>query len=473
MKITQILTVLLMLAIGAAMVTSEGGCAVIIPPTGGPRDTLPPMAMSITPGDSTRNFDTKKIVFTFNEYVQLDNPQQNMLVSPVPKINPISTAKLRTITIEIKDTLEPNTTYSINFGKAIKDINEGNILKDFTYLFTTGNTLDSFALSGKVTVAETGKYDSTLIVMLHRNMDDSAVIRERPRYFARVNKMGDFQFRNLAEGTYAIYALKDEGARRYLSKEQFFGFADSSVTSQSMRNDIMLYAYTEKPKTKAGSPSTISAPSKSKKPSRADNALKLQSNLTSGQLDLLANLVISVAEDPLLSFDSTKILLMNDSFELVTGYSFQRDTSNRKITVVYPWKENTGYNLMLDTAFAEDTMGRKLLRNDTIAFRTKKKEEYGEMSLRFRNLPLEKNPVLQFLQGDQVKFSHVFTNSNFNAPLFVPGEYDLRLVFDDNQNGEWDAGEFFVEHRQPEKVLLISRKINVKPNWKVEVDIQL
>src|SRR5690606_5044720 len=114
------------------------GCAQIIPPTGGPRDTLPPIMLSATPKDSTLNFNANKIVLTFNEYVQLERPEEQLIVSPVPKIQPVVEAKLKEVTIRIKDTLEENTTYSINFGRALKDINEGNPAKQFTYLFSTG-----------------------------------------------------------------------------------------------------------------------------------------------------------------------------------------------------------------------------------------------------------------------------------------------------------------------------------------------
>src|SRR4029077_15730572 len=103
-----------------------------------------------------------------------------LIVSPVSKTEPLVDVHLRTVTIRIKDTLQPNTTYSFNFGKSIKDVNEGNILKNFTYVFTTGTYIDSAELSGNVIVAATGKADSSLIVMLHRKLDDSAVIKEKP-----------------------------------------------------------------------------------------------------------------------------------------------------------------------------------------------------------------------------------------------------------------------------------------------------
>src|ERR1044071_5786669 len=130
------------------------GCANIIPPSGGPRDSLPPVLIKATPVDSARNFTGNRITFTFDEFVDLQNVYQNLIVSPIPKSLPDVEQKLKTITVRLKDTLEPNTTYSLNFGNAIKDYNEGNVLKNFTYIFSTGNTIDSLELKGKVILAE-------------------------------------------------------------------------------------------------------------------------------------------------------------------------------------------------------------------------------------------------------------------------------------------------------------------------------
>jgi hypothetical protein len=454
----------------------QTGCANIIPPTGGPRDSLPPQLVSVNPHDSARNFNNKKIVFEFNEFVQLDNIQENLLVSPVPKINPLVDSKLRTVTVTVKDTLQPNTTYTIDFGKAIKDINEGNVLKNFTYLFTTGNHLDSLQLKGKVIIAETGKTDSTLIVMLHKNSDDSAVIKEKPRYIARVDKDGNFNFRNLPADSFSLYALKDEGGQhRYLSNSQLFAFANERVMPNTSPSPVTLYAYTEKEedtaKTKTSKPATPAKPANGKK-SDKQPTLHVETNLANNELDLLSNLELRFAT-PIKTFDSTKIILASEKNEPLTNYHFKRDTSNKILTIFYNWTENTPYNLIVDKNFAVDTAGLKISKNDTIEFRTKKQSEYGLVRLRLINLDFSKNPVLQFVSGDQVKYSYPMRGKEFNAKLFQPGDYDLRILYDANKNGIWDTGSFFKHHRQPEKVLPISRKLTVKANWDNIVDITL
>lgn len=475
----QVLSILFIIIVIAQFQVFTAGCANIIPPSGGPRDSLPPLLTKVNPKDSTRNFTGKKIVFEFDEFIAPpENVQENLLISPVPKLTPNITSKLKTLTVTIKDTLEENTTYSINFGNAIKDINEGNVLKDFTYVFTTGNTIDSLTVSGKVIIAETGKSDSTLIAVLHRNTDDSAVIKERPRYVARLDREGNFRFRNLPPGTFALYAFKDEGGqRKYMDKSQLFAFADTLVNTQSNQS-FTLYAYTEKEEKeeeekKPVAPASIRPGATKGAGAVQDKRLRIETNLANQELDLLGNLEINFRAAPLKYFDSSKVRFTNDKYEPLTGHKFTTDTSNKKVTLQYKWEANTAYNLIVDKEFAEDTLGHKLLRTDTLSFRTKKESDYGLVRLRFLNLDLSKNPVLLFVQGDQVKFSHVFTDRNFNARLFTPGEYDLRILFDTNKNGVWDPGEFFGKHLQPEKVIPVSRKLNVKANWDNEIDITL
>jgi uncharacterized protein (DUF2141 family) len=472
-KINHLFIVALMAMACAVSMFSSTGCANIAPPTGGPKDSLPPVLVRAVPGDSARSFNSKKVVFEFNEYVQVDNPQENLLVSPTPKINPIITNKLRTVTVTIKDTLEENTTYSIDFGNAIKDINEGNILKNFSYVFTTGTTLDSLTISGNVVIAQTGQPDSTLIVVLHRNLDDSAVIKERPRYVARLDREGRFTFHHLPPGIFNIFAMKDEGGqRKYMSSSQLFGFADSAVNTQQPK-DITLYAYLERDTTPPKKPAVTDKSANQRKPDPKDKRLKFDLNLSGESLDLLDTLKLSFREAPLKSYDSTKIFLTNDQDEPLSDYSIVRDTSNKFITIFYPWTENTPYKLFINPGFAVDTLGKEVLKPDTLSFRTKKNSEYGMVRLRFLNLDLTKKPLLQFVQGTEVKYSHRFTNRDFYAKIFKPGDYDLRIVYDENENGVWDPGEFFGKHIQPERVLPVSRKVTIKANWDNEIDITL
>lgn len=447
------------------------GCAQIIPPTGGPRDSLPPVMLGAVPKDSTLNFTGNKIVLTFDEYIQLERQEEQLIVSPVPKVSPLIEAKLKEITIRIKDTLEENTTYSINFGKALKDINEGNPAKQFTYIFSTGKYIDSSRLSGKVTVAETGRPDSTLIVMLHRNFEDSVVSKEKPRYFTRLDSAGRFTFNNIAPGRYNIFALKDQGGQKmYLRSSDLFAFYDSMLTVGDNNIHPVLYAFAEEPEerrpggTKAGATTKTTTAKKDKK-------LSYSINLESNQQDLLGDLILTFSE-PLQSFDSTKLHFTDTLFQPVSGYRIEADSLNKIFALSYPWKEEQDFRLLLEKDIAKDSSGTELSKADTIHFKTKKSSEYGRLKLRLQNLDTAQHIVLVFYKADKIEKSQPVTGREVNFTLFHPGDYEIRILYDRNGNGKWDTGNYW-KRIQPEKIVSDGKKYTVRPNWDNEITIEL
>jgi Bacterial Ig-like domain len=444
------------------------GCANIIPPSGGPRDSIPPELVSASPKDSTVNFKGNRITLNFNEFIDLKDVQNNLLFTPIFENVPVIEARLRTLNIKIRDTLEPNTTYTFNFGNAIQDVNEGNPTRNFVYTFSTGPVLDSLEIRGRVILAETGKTDSTMIVVLHRSMDDSAVVKDRPRYAARVDSAGNFRFRSLPKDTFAIYALGDAGlSRRYTSPTQAFAFANAAVLAGT-DSLFTLYAYKEEEEdTKKRTPA---APARGG--NQSDKRLRFTSNLEGNQQDLLKDLTLTF-ERPLRSFDSTKMRLTTDStFTPVAQYRIGLDSNKTLITLQTQWREATEYNLIIQKDFAEDSLSRKLLKDDTLTFTTRSRADYGNLRIRIRNIDTASNPVLQFVQSDKVVFSAPVKSGVFTQALFPPGDYDLRMLFDTNNNGKWDPGQFFgPDKKQPEIARPIDRKVTVKPNWDNELEI--
>jgi uncharacterized protein (DUF2141 family) len=440
-----------------------GSCANIIPPQGGPRDSIPPHLLSAAPRDSTLNFHSDRITLTFDEYVDLQDVQNNLLFTPLFQNNPRVDVKGKTITIHFRDTLEPKTTYIFNFGNAIKDYNEGNVLKNFTYTFSTGPVLDSLELKGKVVLAQTGKTDSTLIVVLHKNLQDSAVMKQRPMYATKVDANGNFRFHNLPTGTFAIYALGDAGSgRKYINKTQLFAFADSPVHTGIADTALTLYAYREIPLANTASANPLAR-------ARAENRLIFTSDASGGQQDLNNDLKVNFGTS-LKSFDSTKIALTTDSSFNPVAYTASLDSSAKILTIHTPWKEATRYNLVLNKDFAADSAGKKLLKTDTLTFLTKSAADYGNVSIRLRNIDLVRNPVLLFVQNDQVMYSAPVKSGTFSKNRFIPGDYELRILYDINDNGKWDPGQFFGTKRQPELVKPIEQKVTIKPNWDNEFE---
>ncbi|HET8854671.1 MAG TPA: Ig-like domain-containing protein, partial [Salinimicrobium sp.] len=192
------------------------GCAKRGTPDGGPIDVTPPEFIRASPENFSINFDEKEIEIFFDEYVRLEEAQRQIIFSPPMELRPAITplgAPSKSIDVEIFDTLQPNTTYTINFGRSIVDNNEGNPLPFFQYVFSTGDYIDSLSISGTVSDARLKQPEPFISVMLYEvdsSYTDSAVYNYPPRYITNtLDSSVTFQLNNLKEGTYQLIALKD------------------------------------------------------------------------------------------------------------------------------------------------------------------------------------------------------------------------------------------------------------------------
>lgn len=441
------------------------GCAQIGAPTGGPRDSIPPVLVSAIPKLLTTNFKGNKITLIFNEYINVLEVQKNVIVSPFPKTFPIIDFKLKTVNIKLKDTLLENTTYSINFGNAIADNNEGNPFKEFTYVFSTGKTIDSLKLSGTVLMAETGKPDSTLQALLYRNANDSSVQQRKPDYIAKINATGKFTFTNLSEGVYKIYALKDgDGGKTYNSKIESFAFADADIVVAAVADSVLLYAYEEEKDIKKIS----IAPART----AADKKLKYTTSLaTALQQDLLTGLELRF-NNKLKNFDTAKIIVTDTNFNKIEGIAISIDSTRKNVSIKTKWPPDNYYRLIINKDAVSDSANNLLTKTDTIRFKSKKESDYGSLLLRFSKIDLAKHPVIQFLTNAEIVKSVPVVGAAWSDKLFTPGEYELRILYDANNNGIWDTGNF-TKKLQPEKAITLAKKITIKANWENERDIEL
>ncbi len=184
-------------------------CARIGSPTGGPKDEAPPEVIKSEPPNYSTGFTGDKILITFDEYFELRNIRQKLVVSPLMKNKPEFKIKGKTLEIKLLDSLQPNRTYAINFGDALVDLHEANPLNNFQFVFATGDMIDSLKASGQVLQAFDGKPADEVVVMLYSNTADSVPLKELPLYISKTDKEGKFALRNLAEGEYKIFVLKD------------------------------------------------------------------------------------------------------------------------------------------------------------------------------------------------------------------------------------------------------------------------
>jgi Bacterial Ig-like domain len=465
MKFSRIVYFLLFSFIIAVCIAGGYGCAQIGNPTGGPKDTLAPVLVNAHPEVNTTNFKGNTITMSFDEYINVKDIQTNLIVSPYPKKNPTITFHNKTVTIKLRDTLKANTTYAINFGNALVDVHEGNIYKNLTYVFSTGPTVDSLKLGGNVMLAETGKIDSTILVLLYpADAPDSAVQKFRPQYVTRLMPGGNFVFTNLPDKKFRIYALGDNsGSKMYSSPTEEFAFTDSTVQpSISIKNPIDLLAYAQQ-KPKPAAASVVVKPTKVKK-------FKYTTSLAMGPQDILSDLEIDF-NSPLKYFDENKIIL-TDTFYNKQPFRLLLDSTGTKLTLKRTWKTDEHYKLIVIKDGFTDTLGNILNKTDTIPFSTKKESDYGTLVLRFSNIDLSQHPVLQFVQNNVIVESAALISTEWHADLFNPGEYDLRILYDTNNNGIWDPGDY-LKKRQPEKVISFDKKLKIKADWDNERDIKL
>ncbi len=184
-------------------------CANIGNPSGGPIDKTPPIFMRSNPTPNAVNVKDRKIEIFFDEIVTLKDPSTKIIVSPAQTEMPRMSALGRKVTVELVDSLLPNTTYTIDFSNSIQDNNEGNAIDNFAFAFSTGSVIDSMRVSGYVLDSRTLEPMQSVVVGLQSNLADSAFHKEKLQRVSLTNDRGQFTIRNVSPGSYHIFALKD------------------------------------------------------------------------------------------------------------------------------------------------------------------------------------------------------------------------------------------------------------------------
>jgi uncharacterized protein (DUF2141 family) len=441
------------------------GCANIIPPGGGPRDSIAPKLVVALPKDSATNVHTKNFLLSFDEYVTLQGLQENLIVSPTVKNTPIIDYKLKNVTIKFKDSLEENTTYTLDFGKALVDVNESNMAKGFRYIFSTGNTIDNATYNGHVVIAATGKIDSTLIVVLHNNVNDTSIYKNTPRYYTRVDGKGNFSFRNLAPGTYAAYVIPTNFSRKYDDSTNYFGFLNEQVLVTEKTKSDTIYAFEEFKKTEKKIYATTN-----NKDTKEDKRLKYNASFNNGEQDLLGPLELTFAKKIILK-DSGAIKLVDTNFVSKEDFTLTLDSTTTKLSIGYNWPAGEPFKLMLPKGSVTDSLGNATAKSDTLSFYTKKEIDYGLIKFKFPTIDTTRHPVLQIIERNEVIDSYPLSSNQLIIKRYKPGSYELSILFDTNKNGIWDTGSFKLNKKQPEIVIEIPKPISVRNNWDNEITV--
>lgn len=222
-------------------------CAQVVPLTGGDKDQQPPKLVEAIPTNQTLNFTGNKIVLKFNEYVQLRDLFNQLIITPQLTEQPEITAKGKSIEIQFKEPLKKETTYKVYFGNTIADITEGNILSDFEYVLSTGTSIDTLKLTGKAIDAFTLKELKDITIGLYQDTNDSIIVKSKPDYITKTKSDGTYIISNIKSGAYKAIAIADNNKNYLYDVGELIGFSDNDIQLDINKN-IDFNLFKEEPK---------------------------------------------------------------------------------------------------------------------------------------------------------------------------------------------------------------------------------
>lgn len=496
---------------------------------GGPKDTIAPVLQVSLPKNFSTDFKGREIKLTFNEYVKLKDISKQLIVSPpmntTPDVQP--TLPSKTVTIRFRDTLQPNTTYSLNFGQSIQDNNEGIPLSQFRYVFSTGSYIDSLQLQGGIKDALEKKSDNFVTVMLYElneTFNDSTIYKEKPRYVTNtLDSAVVFTLENLKAGRYQLIALKDKsGNYKFDPKSDKIAFESEPVTVPSDKQytlrlfseagsfkglrptqasgNRMYGGYEGNPKgavyTVSNGTETVPSlvtqmPDKDsvqiwyKSPKidslnvrikkdafEKDFWVKLKnqkkdsvsfSPVKSGTLSFREQFTLK-SNTPLTAFDTSKITVF-DKDSTAVPFTTSYDEFNQRMQVVFEKKEDQRYKIRMMPGALTDFYDKV---NDTLSYTvaTRRYGDYGNMKLLLKNT--KSLPVIIELTDDKGKVLVSQASDKPEIEFFSldPATFTVRLIYDTNGNGVWDSGSW-MEKLQPEEVIYFPKPIILRSNWDI------
>lgn len=503
-------------------------CAKRGSPTGGPQDSLPPVFVKATPPNFTTNFQGNEIRVYFDEYIKLKDFQKQFIASPPLSntvVSPQGSAS-KYIKIELRDTLEENTTYVFNFGLSIADNNEGNAFPSFKYVMSTGDYIDSLTVKGTIIDAVLPEADDYVTVMLYEvdsTFTDSTVFNERPRYVTNtLDSLTTFTLDYLRKGTYALIALKDaDNNFTFQPKKDKIAFADQFITvptdssyTLKLFNETLAYKVS-RPKHAAqgriafgvsGIRDSVSVEMISKvdkeltslvtqkgedtlyywyKPRIEVDSLLFSVSAPSYSDTLVATIRTPKQDSLEISAKGSKNILFNKTYDLDSNipldslnkklisvikdsislpFEAKIDSNRMKVRFDFDKSEDTNYTVMLLPGAVTDFFGQK---NDSIVKkgRTKEKADYGDIELTLKNA--ENFPyIVQLLDAKNTVLESRYSTGEtvFKFEYLNPSKYKVRLIEDANGNTIFDTGNY-LKKRQPERVINYPREIEVRSSW--------
>lgn len=503
-------------------------CANIKQPMGGPEDEKPPAVKKSIPANNSRNYQGKTITLEFDEYVDAQKLNENIIISPIVEGKYEIITKKKTVEIRFKEPFKENTTYNINLSESIKDVTRGNFIKDLTLAFSTGPTIDSLSVKGQAYDFISGKGVKDISIQLYKTSDTNTVRNSNPLYFAKTDLQGNFTINNVKEGTYNVYALKDVNKNfRYNDKEDIAYINNVVVDKPSvnvrlgltlsdkkgpeivgMKQEYEYYVLSsneglESYKLKSDSIPVISDLSEDAKNIRIFNNFYSKDSITLYYqfVDSSANITndkvkiffqeykdkskknvfgstveptnLEVFKDdvirlkfnkPVAIFDFSKLNLKKDTLPISYDHS-EIALDSSKMNIRFVNKYSFKDSLVL--AFEKGafiSMNGDSTNAKTYKFKNKDEEQYGILGG-----TIVCNAPDYIFQLINSKGKIVDTKKNattFYYKMLDPGEYRLKIIIDVNKNGRWDATDLD-NNIPPEPLFFYKEKINLRANWEL------
>lgn len=499
-------------------------CANIRNITGGPEDRTPPVIdpKKSTPNHQT-NFRPREIRLSFDEWINLNNPQQNIIFSPRLKKNPHFKLQGKTVIVELdkEEQLRDSTTYTIFFGKSIEDITQKNVAKKIYFVFSTGPVLDSLTLEGTVVDALSQQKSILTQVSLYDALEDSAFVTSPPVYITYTDSMGRFLFENLKQGTYRLYALIDKNQNFFFDqKTESMGFLEETVAVPYVRHELPVISLSQERtrnyvKDKKEAPGRIrlwfaTAPQDLQVRCsacrdlirvqegdsvvcwyRAEEACALYA-IYEGRTDTF-NLKKAMPpkvngihprrwsrqwisgqpwtlqyQEPLARID-TALLHFNPD----VPYTWQIDTADpRNLRIVPERSPGDQFVLRLDSNAIVTIFG-SVSAADTLQSQLVKPSSLSRVKFNIGGINRDEAYIFQILLNDKVQEERTFVSQDTGHIILfealMPGNYKVRLIEDRNRNGIWDPGKF-LQKMLPEKTWIWPIK-EVRADWDLEIKL--
>ena len=513
------------------IILSNSSCAKRGTITGGLKDSIAPKLIRSIPINFSTNFTGTEVKLYFDEYIKVKDVSKQLIVSPpmnkAVDVSPQNASKI--LTIKIIDTLLPNTTYSFNFGESIQDNNEGNTLRQFKYVFSTGKSIDTLSISGTIKDALEKKQDNFVSVMLYEINDkfnDSIVYKQKPRYVTNTSdSLKVWKIDNIKAGKYKLIALKDNNNNlQFDPKNEKIAFHSQPITIPTNEN-FELKLFKEKSSFKAVKATQVSANriilsyngiANNSKIKLKNGSSELKTTVTklatkdslqvwftkiqtdSLQLDyeqnnykksfnvkikdlkkdtLSINSLLSgnlkfradfelILSTPLAKFDKSKMLLLNKD-SISVDFTVIDDNFNQKLRIDFVKDERQDYKFKIEPGAINDFFDNQNKKAQTFKFSTDATTDYGNMNLKLENVP--QYPLIVELVDEAGKIlATAYTEKDpfVKFDLIEPASFILRVIQDENKNKKWDEGNYLLG-RQPEKVFYFPNNIPVRANWDV------